>query len=371
MAIYKRGGVWWVDVYSGVPPKRIRRSTKTDDETKARIIEQTMIGVNRGTTQRQQAVSILDALLPQQRAGVQLSDLVQYYQQCLTDEREDMTRRTIKQRVNNLRAFVEWAGRNCRCRTVEEIGAEEAFGYSQELGKRGMLGKTQNAYLGDMSTVWKMLQKRSKVTANPWSLVRVKRDKENEHTGRAFTDQEIERILAVCKRVGHDWYGMVVIGLYTGLRMPDVANLRWTGDPRQDLIADLKGRRIYGTPSKTALYKTVVDIPMHDRIAALLKSLPRAGEFVLPWRQAHPASYKARGTDVTFAEILAEAGVGKKDARDKISFHCLRHTFVTRLSQAGVPQDVRMRLAGHTQTDTSEIYTHDRESSRSAIEKLK
>lgn len=74
MAIYRRGGVWWVDVYAGNPPKRIRKSTKTGDEQKARIVEQTILGVRKRTTPRQQAVSIIDALLPQEKAGVQLKD---------------------------------------------------------------------------------------------------------------------------------------------------------------------------------------------------------------------------------------------------------------------------------------------------------
>lgn len=375
MAIYKRGGVWWVDVYVGHPPKRIRKSTKTTEETKARIIEQTMIGVNHGVTPRQQAVAILDALLPQEKAGVKIDDLVAFYKQCLDDEKSAIVPRTVKQRLNCVRSFVAWAKANTRVRTVDEVGADESFAFAKVLTGRGMLGKTANAYIGDLSTVWKMLVKRSKATSNPWPLVRVRRDRSKEHTGRAFTHEEFERILSVAKEVGFDWEGMVIVGAYTGLRMPDVAGLRWEGDPEECLVVDLGGRRIYGTPGKTAGHGIRVNVPMHERVYRFLAEAERNradGEaFVLPWRATHPAGYKPSGEDVKFATILDKAGVVATSSRDKLSFHCLRHTFVSWLSEAGVAEDVRMRMTGHTNKDTHAIYTHDDKSAREAVARLK
>ena len=374
MAIYKRGGVWWVDVYVGHPPKRIRKSTKTTVESQARIIEQTMVGVNHGVTPRQQAVAILDALLPQAKAGVKIADLAAFYKSCVEEEGQRLGERTLQQRLANLLKFVAWAEQNARAVTVDEIGADEAFAYSKVLVERGMIGKTVNSYLGDLSTVWKMLVKRSKATVNPWPLVRVRRDRSKEHTGRAFTHEEFERILAVAKEVGFDWEGMVIVGAYTGLRMPDVAGLRWDGDPEECLVVDLVGRRIYGTPSKTAGHGIRVNVPMHERVYLFLAEAARNradGEaFVFPWRATHSTHNKMYGEDVPFSKILEKAGVVATSSRDKLSFHCLRHTFVSWLSEAGVAEDVRMRMTGHTNKDTHAIYTHDDKSARAAISRL-
>jgi len=92
-------------------------------------------------------------------------------------------------------------------------------------------------------------------------------------------------------------------------------------------------------------------------------------EWVFPWRATHPNGQRPKDGDHFFAEVLAKAGIEEKEG-ERISFHCLRHTFVTRLSEAGVAQDVRMRLAGHTNAATSNAYTHDDASARAAIEAL-
>lgn len=363
MAIYKRGGVWWVDVYCGVPPKRVRKSTKTGDEQKARIVEQTLIGVNKGTTPRQQAIGIIDMILPREKSGVALKNAVEWYEQCLRDEKTDIGTRTVRQRMAILRAFVEWAMTNTKAITADDISTEETFAYSQALGDRGILGRTLNAYVGDLSTVWKMMIKRTKAERNPWTFVRVRRDKENEHTGRAFTKEEIKRILTVSREVGHDWEGMVIIGLYTGLRMPDVSKLKWSE-------CDLEKKVIELEPSKTRHYGIKVRIPMHEKVFGYLSTTERSGEFVMPFRATHPANYMARGGDVKFSEILRLANVGKESDRDKLSYHCLRHTFVSWLAEAGVAEDVRMKMTGHTNRDTHAIYTHDDKSAREAIAKL-
>src|SRR4030095_8117580 len=43
---------------------------------------------------------------------------------------------------------------------------------------------------------------------------------------------------------------------------------------------------------------------------------------------------------------------------NEISFHCLRHTFVTLLKVAGGSQAVAKELAGHSNDQVSDLYTH-------------
>ena len=42
----------------------------------------------------------------------------------------------------------------------------------------------------------------------------------------------------------------------------------------------------------------------------------------------------------------------------KLSPHCCRHTYITRLEAEGVPVQIIARLAGHTSIDTTVGYTH-------------
>jgi site-specific recombinase XerD len=52
-------------------------------------------------------------------------------------------------------------------------------------------------------------------------------------------------------------------------------------------------------------------------------------------------------------------GRGVRDAREnRLSFHCLRHTSVTLLKEAGVPDAAIMALIGHDSVAMSQHYTH-------------
>lgn len=42
----------------------------------------------------------------------------------------------------------------------------------------------------------------------------------------------------------------------------------------------------------------------------------------------------------------------------KLTFHSLRHSFNSALANAGVAQEVRMKLTGHTSADMNAKYTH-------------
>ena len=82
-----------------------------------------------------------------------------------------------------------------------------------------------------------------------------------------------------------------------------------------------------------------------------------------------------------FADLLAQTGLRKKTPHRKtldkgrgvrdsseslLSFHCLRHTSVTLLKEAGVPDAAIMALVGHDSVAMSQHYTHV---SRDALEK--
>ena len=56
---------------------------------------------------------------------------------------------------------------------------------------------------------------------------------------------------------------------------------------------------------------------------------------------------------LNFREVLNAAGIG-----EGWTFHSWRHTFRSRLSEAGVDMETAKRLCGHTQDETSRHYDH-------------
>ena len=51
-------------------------------------------------------------------------------------------------------------------------------------------------------------------------------------------------------------------------------------------------------------------------------------------------------------------GFGGRRASSELSFHSLRHTAVTLLKDAGIPQAVVQELIGHDSQQMSALYTH-------------
>jgi integrase len=146
---------------------------------------------------------------------------------------------------------------------------------------------------------------------------------------------------------------MILAALYAGLRRGEVLNQRW-----EDI--DFDRNLLAVTRSKTPQGESR-EIPL---AGCLLESL-------LPLRQPMGLvfTYKSRG--ITDYKTAWNHAVKTSLARHFL-FHELRHTFNTRLMEAGVIQDVRRALMGHSPgKDVNSIYTHvELPVKREAIRKL-
>lgn len=361
MSLYRRGSVWWLDVYVGEGRRRVRKSTGTNDKIRAKIIEQSVIAVNRNITSRQRAMSIIDNVLPEREHSLALFSAAEYYRTCAQDEGRTMTKYSMNRRVNIVSKFAVWAHKNSRVSYVDEVDATLAFEFSKALG--AITAKTRNAYIGELGSAWKLFMRHDKAKFNPWPIVRVPRNRDEETTGRAFSDDEIKRILKAAQKVGKEWPTAIMIGLYTGLRLGDATSLKWSD-------IDFQKKIICYEPSKTHKHNIIVRIPLHQSLARWLLEHRNESEYITPERKRKAGQTTFYDGDKPFSKILSDAKVKSITGKDKLSFHCFRHTFVSRLAQAGVAQDVRMRLVGHTSATNHAIYTHDDVSSRSAIDLL-
>jgi len=69
--------------------------------------------------------------------------------------------------------------------------------------------------------------------------------------------------------------------------------------------------------------------------------------------------------------LIIEAGGKEGRAFNKLSFHSLRHTYVSQLANAGIAPDVRKLLAGHSDDRSHAVYTHTQlDTLRAAVGKL-
>lgn len=192
---------------------------------------------------------------------------------------------------------------------------------------------------------------------------------------RPFSLPELKRVLAAAN---DEWRGLILTGLYTGLRLSDVATLTWAS-------VDLQTGELSLVTSKTGRRQI---LPLAKPLLRHFESLP-AGDN--PTAPLFPDAYAARqrsqygGTlSNQFYEILVAAGLAKprshqstgkgRDAKRNLgglSFHCLRHTATSLLKNAGVSDVIARDIIGHDSAAVSANYTHiDQETKRSALDKL-
>ena len=160
-----------------------------------------------------------------------------------------------------------------------------------------------------------------------------------------FTHAEVQSLLAGTKN--DEWRGLITLACHTGLRLSDLLNLS---------VKDIHDTEVHVMPEKTKRHKTVVKIPLSPPCLAWIEG--RKG-CLFPTLRKQAIS----NTSMQFTAIMKKAGVPQKitiagDQTASRSFHSLRHTFNSWLTEAGVAADLRMKLTGHTTDKHHAIYTH-------------
>ncbi|HVU35703.1 MAG TPA: site-specific integrase [Opitutaceae bacterium] len=222
--------------------------------------------------------------------------------------------------------------------------------------------KTANNKLKIVRTMLQTAWRDGYILENP--AAKVSPLKTEDSIRRPFTMDELKKVLAIAT---DEWRGMVLVGLYTGQRLKDVATLRWCN-------VDLERNEITLTTSKT---KRRQFIPLARTLQTYFTNLdapddPRAPVFPVSCALVEKDRDVGRLSQ-QFYELLVTAGlatarlgkdesrgVGRKGPRlrNELTFHSLRHTATSLLKNAGVSEAVARDIIGHDSEPISRHYTH-------------
>ncbi len=180
-------------------------------------------------------------------------------------------------------------------------------------------------------------------------------------TRDVFTMAQIQALLAVCDT---EWRGMILVAAFAGLRLGDIAKLTVAN-------LDLERRTLRFSPQKDkrASKRRELEVPLHPDVERYFLDQPLSDDPAAPLFP-HLSLRKiggSTGLSAKFRKLMKNAGITAATLTEKnggkgrrfynLSFHSLRHTFVSMLANQGVHQEVRMKLAGHT-TDVHARYSH-------------
>ena len=290
----------------------------------------------------------------------------------------DSSKATMARYDGHLGAFLKWLGPDRSKKPLESVTPLHVRQWRESLQDAGRAGKTVLSYLKDVGGAYRAAIREGLVSFNPCTALEAI-DTSDSMERKPFTLEDVADILAAAP--SPEWRGLILTAAFTGLRLGDAAKLSWQA-------VDLAAKKITLIPSKTAKKKKEVRIPIHPDLLAWLEAAPIANDDPAApvFAELSKLTIGCRaGLSQTFNGIMKAAGVDRGKASRTVEegkvtvgrvnyergFHSLRHTFTSWLRNAGVSEEDRMSLTGHSTRESHQIYSHGSEQAgRDAIAKL-
>jgi integrase len=177
---------------------------------------------------------------------------------------------------------------------------------------------------------------------------KVKLPKLNNRRERFLTREEAHVLLTELKNTDPQLYNLALIGLHTGMRAGEIFALKW-------IHIDTENGLIHVADPKSGRARKCVMTPT---IKELFLSLPQTtpSDLVFLSRNGGPIKEVSNA----FSQVVKRLGFnnGITDARQKVTFHTLRHTFASILALRNTPILAIKELLGHQSLAMTERYSH-------------
>lgn len=213
----------------------------------------------------------------------------------------------------------------------------------------------QSKVLIALRSIFKAAQENGLVAKSPVSsMLKPSGKKTSEKV--ALTPQESDLLL---QRVKNDRaYTFLLIALQTGMRRGEIVGLQWSDIDFESRMIRVRHNAVLGRYETTVseLMKTKAgrrDIPMSNEVEAWLRKQRdrSSSKFVLSLKN------KKVMTLSSFRSMWKL--IERELPETHITAHILRHTYITRLFEAGLDVKEIQYLAGHSTMDmTLSVYTH-------------
>ena len=387
----EKSGRWTMRV--GIGGKRYCRSTRTKD--------------------RDQAERVLQRFLAPFGLGEHILPLADVWLEYVrSPNRNELAKATLDSKRNTWMQFARWMEHFYL--PVKDLGGITADMIAEYLAcvRAEVCASTYNSRVCVLREIFRTLAKKAGFEEDPWEGVRLRPD--DSHSRRELTMDELRRLLEAAKMVGgvvpnapqpmqnadsveggcgavrtprptNEWHKLILIGIYTGLRLGDCCRLDWS----QINIAQ---GVIQVVPRKTRRHhQRMVTIPIHPALGAALvggvvlnapqpqsnenafcdgcgglgTARPTISGPVLPtiaelygrsrWQVSHELSRIFKAANIQTSVRLE----GRHRRTPEATFHSLRHTFVSFAANAGVPLHIVQSIVGHESTAMTRHYYHE------------
>ena len=319
--MYKRAGVFWTCIrHNG---KKLQKSLETSDRKLARAIEAKIrIEIIEG--------SYFDKLVGSKKT---FNGMVERFMKEYAPKVSKATGISYSSSLTHLNPFFE------ETRLID-ITPKMISRYKVLRIDEGAAAATLNRELAMLSKAFSLAVKDWEwINENPVSKVR--KEKVDNKRDRWLNKDEEKQILDYSP----DWLREIVtFGLHTGLRLQEMLSLEWSRVNlfrRTILIKETKN----GNPKTLPLNKIALDV-LNQR--STVKSIKND----LVFFNCDGEKINSNVLRTAFYSVLKKVGI------DDFRLHDIRHTFATRLAQAGVDIYKISKLLGHLDIKMTQRYAH-------------
>lgn len=240
----------------------------------------------------------------------------------------------------------------------------------------------------NLKTCLNEAERQGYIQKNWCKLVTLPKKEDNKEV-KVLTKQEQEKFLEAIK--GHELELLYIVALGTGLRIGEILGLKWSDidfkNNELHVNRSLQKAAIYEddkivryevqeTTPKTKNSLRTIPVPQNI-IKKLIAHKKEQNELILLLQEEYD------NKNYVFCNKLGRTIEDKRPGRnlktiltsigiEPIKFHALRHTYATRLFEAGIPPKTVQHLMGHSDIETTmNIYTHVmKEQKLEAIDKI-
>ena len=363
---------YWICAYTTADGRRLKKSTKVSINPKkgeknkdgsqktagnkrtealevCLAVERAENSAKAGTLTEQALKKILSETL-ERTTGEALHSftVTQWLDQWLTGKGQSKADKTAVRYRQVIRGFKESLGSRSKL-SLGNITPKDIFTYRDSITSTGRAAKTANISCKIVSAAFNAAVRQGYIPNNPCTALEGL--KVNQADKATFTRDQVSQLVEAAEG---QWKGFIMMSYFIGARISDVARMQWEA-------VNFEKRTITFIAHKT---QKQVTVGLHADLERHLRQAPGIGKaFIFPSLAGMDISGKS-GLSAKFKGIVAKAKIIGKITKNGSRSHSslthssLRHSFNSALADAGVSQEMRMKLTGHKSRAVNDNYTH-------------
>ncbi len=347
---------FWTACFTDRNGRQLKRSTKATDRSQAlgialeleRVERQARAGSLTTTQLRKVLGEVSEKISGDNLNAPTVED---YFNDWLNGVEVRNSPATLERYRNTTKMFLHHLGSQAKA-PVTGLTPRNMEAFLNARLKSGVAPRTAVIDLKTVNIAMRRAEAYGIILKNPVTAVRPPKAESSERD--VFTHEEVQRLLNAAPTL--EWQTLILLGYFVGARLRDCVQMKW------EHVRPEEGVIVY-QQQKTG--KKVI-VPMHYHVIEHLNHLSKFGTdgFLCPALATKGPGGK-HGLSESFKRIVRKAGIDPmtvpgKGIRNftKRTFHSLRHSFNSALANAGVAEEIRMKLTGHSSKAMNTRYTH-------------